>query len=169
MTPPALSITHVNWQFPHLCPVSALRQGEGFTSIPSAHSSRVTSTHKQPSLDEGPQTVDLDVSAVHIATPRLDPQGAADLNTTPWLPGLSADSRLPGPQLSPLCRHVAGQETRRTLVRDGFEIVFSQGVRAERICCLNNICLPKGGEKLINRVCNIGPIVFFAFIFNLLL
>lgn len=112
--------------------------------------------------------MDLDVSTVHIATPRLDPQGAADLNTTPWLPGFSADSRLPGPQLSPLCRRVVGQETRRTLTRDGSEIVFSQGVRVKRIC-LNSICLPKGGEKLINRVCNIGPIVFFAFIFNLLL
>lgn len=30
---------------------------------------------------------------------------------------------------------------------------------------MSNICLPKGGEKLINRACNIGPIVFFAFIF----
>lgn len=49
---PALSIIHVNWQFPYLSPVSALRQGEGFISESSAHSYWVTCTHKQPSLDE---------------------------------------------------------------------------------------------------------------------
>lgn len=43
-------------------------------------------------LTVSPQTADLDVSAVHIAMPRLTPQGTADLSPTPWLPGLSAEA-----------------------------------------------------------------------------
>lgn len=100
MTPPGTERQVCYWQFLYLCPVSALRQGEGIISVPSAHSSlgdtHTTSRHRwmRSVMDStaSPRTADLDVSALHMATPRLTPQGTADLSLTPWLAGLSAEA-----------------------------------------------------------------------------